>query len=326
MKAFNSVPISKDKINLGKAAPIKAPFLVYAEPTSFCNLKCKFCPNSTVNSENKSFMPIETFEKIIHDIREFPERPRVFKFCGIGEPLMNKHTPDMIRRVKETGSADKIIMYSNGVLLNRELNRKIVDAGLDQLNISVEAIDEAGYMEFAGTKIDFDRFVENIADLYENRKQLKLYVKIHNLAVKSDADKERFYSLFGDISDYIQIEGISHIFSDFTSEGEEKLIDRYTEDATKKRQVCAICFKTLNVNADGTCSPCSVDWAHRVIVGDIRQESLLDIWNGEKLRELRRRFCTGSISPSEACFDCADYYLSGHEDLDEYASEILSRL
>jgi radical SAM protein with 4Fe4S-binding SPASM domain len=325
MKAFNSVPISKDKINLGKAAPIKTPFLIFMEPTSFCNFKCVFCPNSTVKSENKSFMPMEIFEKILHDLGEFPERPRVFKFCGNGEPLLNKHTPDMIRRIKETGSADRVILVSNGALLNRELNRKIVDAGLDQLNISVEALDEAGYMEFAGAKIDFGRFVENITDLYEHRKQLKIYVKIHNLAVKSDADKERFYSLFGDISDFIQIEGITHIFPEFTSEG-EALIDRYTNEATSKRQVCAICFKTLNINADGSCSPCSTDWAHRVIVGDIRQESLLDIWNGEKLRELRRRFCTGSIASSEACFDCADYYLSGHEDLDEYASEILSRL
>lgn len=326
MKAFNGVPISKDKINLGKAVPLKFPFLIYVEPTSYCNLKCKFCPNSKVDKKNKSFMSMGVFNKILDDIKEFPERPRVFKFCGIGEPLLNKNTPDMIRLIKDNSSADKIIMYTNGILLNPELNRKLVESGLDQINISVEGLNDEDYLNYAETKVDFNKFVENIVDLYDKRKQMKIYIKIHNLVINNIDDEKRFYDTFGNISDYIQIEGISHIFSDFKSNGESENINRYTSDKENKRQICSICFKTLNVNADGTCSPCSVDWAHRVIIGDIKNESLLNIWNGDKLRALRKRFCTNTIDKSEACFDCADYYLSGHEDIDEYATEILSRL
>lgn len=325
MKAVNSVPISTDKIDLGKAVPIATPFLIYAEPSSFCNLKCRFCPNPTVPNEHKQFMSMEIFEKIIQDIKEFPSKPKVFKFCGIGESLTNKHISEMIKMVRDSNSAERIIMYSNGVLLNPTLNRQLVEAGLNQLNVSVEAMDGDGYLEYAGVKINFDRFVENIRNLYENRKQLKLYIKIHSAAIKNDEQKEKFYKTFGDISDFITIEGLTHIWGDFKSDLEENAY-RYSNDEVKKRQVCAICFKTLNVNADGTCSPCSVDWQHKVIVGDLKKESLVEIWNGERLRSLRKRFCSGTIGKEEACFDCSDYYVSGHENLDDDALEILKRL
>jgi len=326
VRAVNSVPISQDKINLGESAPISFPFLIHVEPSKYCNLKCEFCPNRLVDDSEKELMPIEIFEKTITEMKEFPERPRVLKFCGVGEPLVNKKTPDMIKMAKEVGCADRIIMYTNGVLLSPEVNTKIVEGGLDQINISVEGIDDEGYMKFAGTKVAFDNFVANVKDLYQKRKQLKVYVKIHNLAVPTDADKERFYSIFGDISDFISIEGISHIFYNYTSEGEERVVHRYDRSDTSKWQVCAVCFKMLNVNANGSVSACSVDWDRRVVVGNINKESLVEIWNGERIRDLRRRFCMGTIDKSEACYDCSDYYLSGHENLDAYKDDIFARL
>lgn len=326
MSAIKSVPVSTDKIDLAAAAPIPVPFLVYVEPTSFCNLKCRFCPNPTVPASKKSFMPMATFQKIIDDIKGLPARPRVFKFCGVGESLLHRDIAVMIKTVRDTGSADRIIMYTNGVLLNPELNRKIVSGGLNQINISVEATDSEGYEKFAGAKVDFERYVENIRDLYEHREQLKIYVKIHSAAVKSESEKQKLYDIFENISDYISIEGLTHIWGDFRSELEEKVVDRYEHNAAKKRQICAISFKTLNINADGSCSPCSTDWQHKVIIGNIHEESLNEIWNGERLRALQERFCTGTIGADEACADCADYYVSGHEDLDAGAEGILSRL
>jgi len=327
MGAALGVPISKDKINLGEAAPLKAPFLIFVEPSTFCNLKCKFCPNTIIETSKKSYMTMTVFKKIIDDIRKFPSEPKVFKFCGIGEPLMHKNIGEMIKFVNENISTQRTIMYTNGVLLNPELNREIVLAGLNQMNISVEALDDEGYMEFAQTKVDFNKFVANIKDLYEHKEQLKLYIKIHHMAIKNEEEKQRFFNIFGNICDFISIEGISHIFPDFISEGEHTDIDRYDDDCeAKHRQICAISFKTININADGSCSPCSVDWAHRVIIGNINEKSLLDIWNDIPLRELQKRFCSGTISKEEACYDCADYYLSGHEDMDKYADEILKRL
>lgn len=325
MSAVNSVPISTDKIDLAAAAPIPAPFLIYAEPSPFCNLKCKFCPNPIIDKGQKSFMDMEIFHKILNDIKGLPSRPKVFKFCGVGESLMNPHIADMVRLVRETESADRIIMYTNGVLLNKELNRRLVAGGLNQINISVEGIDDAGYEAYAGVKVNFARFVENIRDLYEHRGQLKIYVKIHSAAVKTEAAQKKFYDIFGGICDYISIEGLTHIWGDFRSNLEE-MSDRYEHTDVRKRQVCAICFKTLNINADGSCSPCSVDWQHKVIIGNIRNESLNEIWHGEKLRSLQERFCTGTIGADEACADCADYYVSGHENLDEGKAGILARL
>jgi radical SAM protein with 4Fe4S-binding SPASM domain len=326
MKAKTGVPVSKDKINLGDAAPIPAPFLVYCEPTSFCNISCKFCPNPKIPSERKSFMSEAVFNKIISDIKALSATLKVFKFCGIGEPLMHPKLPDMIKTVSDNNAAENIIMYTNGVLLNSELNRKIVGGGLNQINISVNALNDEDYFDITGVRVDFAKYVENIRNLYENRKQLKIYVKINHLALKFKEDEQKFFNTFGNISDYISIEGISHIFPEYYSEGERHDEVRYGGGEAKKRQICAICFKTLNVNANGTVSPCSVDWAHKVIVGNLHENSLDEIWNGIPLRELRKRFCLDNIAEGEACYDCEDYFMSGHENLDDYAEKIMSRL
>jgi radical SAM protein with 4Fe4S-binding SPASM domain len=326
MNANLGVPVSKNKINLGEASPIPAPFLVYIEPTSFCNIKCKFCPNPKIDNNKKSFMSDEIFAKIISDIKGLAAEPKVVKFCGVGESLMHPKLPEMIKSVRENNTTANIIMYTNGTLLNPELNRKIVDAGLNQINISVNALNDEDYFDITRVKIDFVKYVANIRDLYENRKQLKIYVKINHLAVPTKEQEQLFFETFGDISDHISIEGISHIFPEFYSFGEKHDEVRYGGNEAKKQQICAICFKTLNVNSDGTVSPCSVDWGHKVIVGDIKNETLNAIWNGEKLRELRKRFCLGTIGKDEACFDCEDYFMSGHENMDDYKDEILKRL
>jgi radical SAM protein with 4Fe4S-binding SPASM domain len=168
--------------------------------------------------------------------------------------------------------------------------------------------------------------VANVKDLYDNKKQLEIYVKIHHLAIKDEEDKQRFFDIFSNICDSISIEGISHIFPDFDVDGQRTDVLRYGECEVKRRQICAICFKTLNINADGSCSPCSVDWAHKVIIGNILKNSLFDIWNGHPLRKLQMRFCSHAIGKGEACLDCSDYFMSGHEDIDDYADEILKRL
>ncbi|MDR0986640.1 MAG: radical SAM protein [Ruminococcus sp.] len=326
MNAKLGIPVSEGKINLGEAVPLPAPFLIWMEPSRFCNIKCKFCPNPKMDNSTKSFMPDKIFERILSDIKGLAATPKVVRFCGVGESLMHPKIVDMIKAVHDNKAAENILMYTNGTLLKPELNRKIVDAGLTKIYISVNALNDDDYFDITGVRINFENYVNNIRDLYENRKQLKIYVKINHLAVPTKEQQQLFYDTFGDISDNINIEGISHIFPEFYSFGERRGMVRYHNDESKKYQICATCFKTLNINCDGTVSPCTVDWAHKVIVGDIKEESLNDIWNGEKLRQLHKRFCLGTIGKDEACYDCEDYFVSDHENIDAYAEEILRRL
>ncbi len=42
----------------------------------------------------------------------------------------------------------------------------------------------------------------------------------------------------------------------------------------------------LQFNWDGNTGPCALDWAKKVVVGNVKHEAVSDIWKGERLRHL----------------------------------------
>ena len=81
--------------------------------------------------------------------------------------MLNPNICEMIRYAKESDVADFIEMITNGSKLSPVLNRNLIDSGIDRIRISIEALDEIGYRNIAGTKIDFAAFVNHIRDLHK---------------------------------------------------------------------------------------------------------------------------------------------------------------
>ena len=77
-------------------------------------------------------------------------------FDDYGEPTLHKKLPDMIKYAKDKNVAETIRLVTNGTLLNPTLNPKLIDAGLDQIKISLEAVDEDNYKKISGHSIDME--------------------------------------------------------------------------------------------------------------------------------------------------------------------------
>lgn len=78
------------------------------------------------------------------------------------------------------------------------------------------------------------------------------------------------------------------------------------------------------MNFDGQVSVCCADWSYGTIVGDLRNQSLIDIWNGDSLRHFRLLRLRGERQKIEVCADCK--YLMGFPEytmLDDKAGELL---
>ena len=81
-------------------------------------------------------MSLDLFKKIVDDLREFDAKLKLLSLYKDGEPLLNKHFPEMVRYARDAGIADRIWTKTNGSMLTPELNERIVDAGLDMICIS----------------------------------------------------------------------------------------------------------------------------------------------------------------------------------------------
>jgi len=123
--------------------PITQLARVYIEPTNACNLTCRTCIRNNWD-ESLGTMSRATFAHIIAGLRACSQPPTVF-FGGYGEPLAHRDILDMVATAKANASAVELI--TNGTLLSDQASRRLIDAGLDMLWVSLDGATPQSYSD-----------------------------------------------------------------------------------------------------------------------------------------------------------------------------------
>src|SRR5437764_1545930 len=128
--------ISDDRQAVAEAEPV----CLYLETTNRCNLLCTTCPRTFEDLEPPGDMSWDLFTRIVD---QFPNIARVV-LHGVGEPMMVRNLPRMIRYLKARGTY--VLFNTNGTLLNERRGRDLIDSGLDQLRVALDAADPAAFI------------------------------------------------------------------------------------------------------------------------------------------------------------------------------------
>jgi radical SAM protein with 4Fe4S-binding SPASM domain len=317
----------KNRINLWEHFPLDQPLVIYLEPTSLCNYRCKFCPTGHKNLRDMRPNGIMAFETLFNFISgcEFPRKVRRINFYKDGEPLVHQGFVDMVQFVHDADIAEQLWTKTNGALLNPELNTQLARSGLDMIGLSIVGVNAEQVHKVSGVKIDYRKYVDNIVDLFDKtRGECEIYAKLANSGI-SKVDQERFFEIFEPISDYCGIEGL-HGWSN-SGVADFKLGTNYSFEGGRSHNkvVCPIQLCAAAINWDGSVSLCNEDWQHVNIVGDVNYEKLTDIWNGKKVRDFWRMHLSGQRANSIACANC-DYMCALPDNVDDHRIEMLGRI
>jgi radical SAM protein with 4Fe4S-binding SPASM domain len=309
--------------------PLSTPWTLFIEPTNACNFRCSYCPTGDtellkqVGRKNK-LMDFDLFCKIVDDMKAFPNKLRMVNLYKDGESLIHPRFTDMVRYLRDANVTEKIWVKTNGSLLTPEYNERLVSCGLDMIGISVQHVHAQGFMDIAGVKVDYEQYRANIMDLYQRRGAMGVSVKIADVGL-TDNDRQQFIGDFSDRSDFIAIEGL-HGWS--TSELKDwKLGTDQSFDGTL-RQVKAACPLTLYmlaVSSNGDISICNDDWAHYHQLGNAKTDSIMDVWQGEKLRNFRLMHLEGRKHENAACKSC-DYMQALPDNIDADREVLAERI
>jgi len=136
------------------------PVCLYLETTNRCNLLCTTCPRTFEELEPEKDMSWELFTSIID---QFPKIARVV-LHGVGEPMLVKELPRMIRYLKDRGVY--VLFNTNGTLLTKSNGQALIDAGLDELRVSLDAAESSVFQMVRGKDM-FDRIVTNVGNFIE---------------------------------------------------------------------------------------------------------------------------------------------------------------
>ena len=267
----------------------KMPFLpynVFIEPTNTCNLDCIMCARQNM-TKPLGFLSLENFKIIIDKFVAENFYPPITLTCD-GEPLMNKDIFEMIKYAKE--HKFHVSMLSNSSLLDDEKIQKLIHSGLDRFQTDFDSIDKEEYEKIRRGSSYEDTKSKILKLIDENEKNgHKLYISIFIVRINSinkdnvDRTKEYWESKKVDnvyVSHLLSLEGDSGL-SDEAMEG----ID--TSDFSK-RPICVNPWVLANISYNGNVVLCGSDFNNRYVIGNIFQDSIQEMWNGQKAQAFRQ--------------------------------------
>jgi radical SAM protein with 4Fe4S-binding SPASM domain len=140
------------------------PVCLYLETTNRCNLLCTTCPRTYADLEPEADMSWELFTRIVDQV---PNIARVV-LHGVGEPMLVKELPRMVRYLKARGAY--VLFNTNGTVLTPRRGRELCDTGLDELRVSLDAADARTFVLVRG-KDYFNRIVRNVRAFTEMQRR-----------------------------------------------------------------------------------------------------------------------------------------------------------
>jgi sulfatase maturation enzyme AslB (radical SAM superfamily) len=270
------------------------PLHVDIELASVCNLKCPMCYTISPDFKKKvnaKLMDFDLFTKIVDECAEGDVYSIRLSFRG--ESFLHKRIVDCVRYAKQKG-IEEVSTLTNGLRLDEEMFKQMMEAGIDWITISFDGMGET-YEEIR-RPAKYQRAVDKIANYAKIKQQagrVKPVIKIQSILPAIENDPQAFYDVFSPITDMVSANPLIDFMQ---SKSDLPKIENFS---------CPQIYQRLVIGADGLCMMCANDEEGRVIVGDANQQTLHEIWHGEKMNNIRdiHKRCAGSRELT-ACAEC----------------------
>ena len=270
----------------------KAPLRVMVENTNICNANCVFCPHQIMKRQT-GIIGLETFEKIVKQAKEMGIGELTLH--GFGEPLLDKDFFAKVKVAKNFG-IPLVRTNTNGMYLTKEKLKDVFTSGLDEIYISFDAASESTFQKIR-PGLNFIQVETNILGLIKEKKKRKAKKpKIFLSFVESKenaCETGQYLQKWQDLVDGVSISFL-HNWAGKLKKNEEK----------RQRDPCRLLWTDLVINWNGDVPLCCSDYEGRIILGNVNQQTLKEIWRGEKLKKIREFHLKGSFDKIDLCKDC----------------------
>ena len=276
-----------------KAVLSGGPIEISLESTAKCNLYCPMCPRHIYTFDNEN-VDLELYRKIVQDCKQYVEF--IWPY-GIGEPMIHPNIFEMIRLTREAGI--RTGMSTNATLLDDRRADLLLDSGLDYVILAFDGATKETYEKYRVGAV-FEKTRENILNFLRRKLDRKspIYVVLQMVLLKENVHEIDAYRKLWSIPgvdevrfkrDEVQIDGT-------------KIAD--VEFKSQRRHPCHLLWRgPMYVRYDGLAYPCCYMWEEPP-VGDLKKQSLMEVWNSEAMVRLREAHLKGDLSDYPVCQTC----------------------
>lgn len=305
----------------------KTPVIYNIETTNACNMRCEMCPRTTMMTRPIETMNMETFERIVKQLRPFSEEewnewerfvaakygiskddmsenhfflyiiPKVLVLHGYGDPLLDIKMPERIKLLTKKNIPS--YFSCNPANIDIEKSARMLENGLGYIKYSIESVDDARHKEIRGTASNFSDSYKKIIKLFEikrkNGYQTKIIITMLNLNKSwQEEDFSRLKEAFKGYDAYLYLKSQDQQWYQSEYHGTKSI---------HWLEFCQFPWSSMTIKSDCRAVECVEDFNNEIILGDANKESLYDIWNGEKYHKFRKDHfdLTRGIKCSEKC-------------------------
>ncbi len=276
------------------------PSVAVIELTNRCNANCKICIRKSMNRPLKT-MSDDLYKKIINDLVEM--KVRHVNLTGFGEGLLDPKIAEKIKYAKSKG-IEKVSMFTNGSLLNKNKQIELMEAGMDEVKFSIDSLDKKEYED--NRKLKLAVVLNNLESMIKLKKanpQYKTKIGINSVVYqkRSWKDIKQIYKKYGKKVDLLTFH-LAHLWRDTTS---NKSKENKNPDSFFRKYPCHLIWHDFIIRANGDTSLCCLDFNNKKIIGDLKTKKAKDIWQGEPLKTIREKHLTGQANKIALCKGCS---------------------
>lgn len=281
---------------------VEYPMMIVLSFVYPCNAKCPSCPytNSKIRQayKDRPFMDETTF-KIIAD--ESGKYGAWLRLSGGGEPMLHPKAVELIEYAKQVGC--KIGLITNGSKFTEENSLRLLKAGVDMIEFSVDASDKATY-NVVRKGLDWNILLENVNRMVNIRNKIKSPTKIiasgvNQVAVNIDKVAEFWEPI---VDNFQKRKYLTWSYND-----PSKSADNSPYLPPEEHVPCPFLFERLNIDSRGKVMVCGFDIAANTNMGNVHEKSIREIWHSEEFEYYREKHLANKGHEIEICSHCPDW-------------------
>lgn len=267
---------------------LSVPLEVMVELTSWCNYKCKMCLKNFETNTERYNMSIDLVKKIANE----SQKMKIASFwIGAGsECLIHPKIKEVLELLFSVQTLDSTLL-TNGSCLDEDISRILIDKKVKNLSVSLDATRDDTYKEIRGGNLS--QVEKNINNFLKIRgDNLYPLLRVSMVKMKENIDqREEFLKKWEGKADIIDYQSLV-TYGDNKNVSTSKLVND-----------CLDPFKRLYVNYDGSIYPCcTLEFQKGHYLGNVKNITLNEAWNCDKIINLREELRTGNLS--ENCTKC----------------------
>ena len=278
------------------------PLKLHLEPTSHCNLRCIMCPQSMGATKGNGYMDLELYRKIIDEARKFVLEINLF---FRGEPLLHPKILEMVQIARSAGIS--VHINTNATLLRGKIIDGLLTAGLNKLTISFDAGEKEG-SERMRRGASFEKTLENTISFLKAKAASRSRLPYTTIQVirffEPGATRPVVPPDFVRLFDGLPVDEFDPIWAHGWAGTMKNSESFQAAPYGHNYYPCNWLWKSLAICWDGKVATCCGDFGPMEVFGDLKSESLAEIWNGPHMVRIRTLQRNGKLDQLPLCRGC----------------------